>query len=72
MPVMNEHELRGAIENVRRGKLSRRNFTARMLALGLTAPMVAQMLASSGVAAAAQPDYKPTRRGGGGALKVLY
>jgi peptide/nickel transport system substrate-binding protein len=69
---MNEHELRGAIENVRRGKLSRRNFTARMLALGLTAPMAAQMLASSRVAAAAQPDYKPTRRGGGGALKVLY
>ena len=69
---MNEHELRGAIENVRRGKLSRRNFTSRMLALGLTAPMAAQMLASSGVAAAAQPDYKPTRRGGGGALKVLY
>jgi peptide/nickel transport system substrate-binding protein len=70
---MNEPELRGAIEDVRRGKLSRRTFTARMIALGLTAPMAMQMLASSGLAAAAaQPDYKPTRRGGGGALKVLY
>ena len=67
MPFMNESELRGAIEDVRRGKLSRRTFTARMIAFGLTAPMATQMLVSSGVAAsAAQPDYKPTRRGGGG------
>jgi peptide/nickel transport system substrate-binding protein len=73
MPFMNESELRGAIEDVRRGKLSRRTFTARMIAFGLTAPMATQMLVSSGVAAsAAQPDYKPTRRGGGGALKALY
>jgi peptide/nickel transport system substrate-binding protein len=70
---MNEHELRRVIENVRHGKLSRRNFTARMLALGLTAPMATQMLASSGVAlAATKPSYKPTTRGGGGALKVLW
>ena len=70
---MNEPELRGAIEDVRRGKVSRRAFTARMIALGLTAPMATQMLASSGVAAVATKlDYKPTRRGGGGALKVLW
>jgi peptide/nickel transport system substrate-binding protein len=70
---MNEHDLRGVIENVRRGKLSRRAFTHRMIGLGLTAPLAAQMLASSGVAMAAEDFvYKPTRRGGGGALKVLW
>jgi peptide/nickel transport system substrate-binding protein len=70
---MNEHDLRGLIEDVRRGKLSRRAFTRAMIAVGLTAPMAVQMLASSGVAMAAeQPVYRPTRRGGGGALKVLW
>ena len=70
---MNERELRGVIEDVRQGRLSRRAFTRRMIALGLTAPLAAQMLASSGVAVAAEkPIYKPTKRGGGGALKVLW
>ena len=44
-----------------------------MIALGLTAPLATQMLAFSGVAVAAEkPVYKPTKRGGGGALKVLW
>ncbi len=46
-----------------------------MIALGLTAPMAGQMLAFSGVPAAATESkfqYKPTKRGGGGALKVLW
>ena len=70
---MNEADLRGLIEDVRRGKLSRRAFTRAMIAVGLTAPMAVQMLASSGVAMAAeQPFYRPARRGGGGALRVLW
>ncbi|HEY7580331.1 MAG TPA: peptide ABC transporter substrate-binding protein [Acetobacteraceae bacterium] len=70
---MNEQDLRGLIEDVRRGKLSRRGFTRMMVGLGLTAPMATQMLAFSGVAVAAeQPVYKPTKRGGGGPLKVLW
>jgi peptide/nickel transport system substrate-binding protein len=70
---MNEQGLREVIEQVRRGKLSRRAFTLRMIGLGLTAPLAAQMLASSGVAVAAENEvYKPTKRGGGGALKVLW
>ena len=70
---MNERELRDVIDDVRQGRLSRRAFTRRMIALGLTAPLAAQMLASSGVAVAAEkPIYKPTKRGGGGALKVLW
>src|SRR5579872_1581645 len=71
--VMNERELREVIEDVRTGKLSRRAFTRGMISLGLTAPLAAQMLASSGVAMAAEDFiYKPTKRGGGGALKVLW
>lgn len=70
---MNEQDLRRLIEDVRQGTLSRRAFTRSMIALGLTAPMATQMLAYSGVAAAAeQPVYKPTKRGGGGTLKVLW
>jgi peptide/nickel transport system substrate-binding protein len=69
----NEQDLRGAIEDVKAGKLSRRMFTLQMLGLGLTAPLAAQMLCSAGVAmAATTTTYKPTRRGGGGALKVLW
>src|SRR5580698_1080113 len=70
---MDERHLRGVIEDVRRGKLSRRAFTLRMIGLGLTAPLAAQMLLASGVGAAAEtPVYKPTKRGGGGALKTLW
>ena len=70
---MTEQDLRGLIEDVRRGKLSRRAFTRTMIAFGLTAPMATQMLVYSGVAVAAeQPVYKPTKRGGGGTLKVLW
>ena len=50
---MNEQDLRGLIEDVRRGKLSRRAFTRTMVALGLTAPLATQMLAYSGIAVAA-------------------
>src|SRR5665213_3434065 len=71
--TMNEQHLRDVIEDVKLGRLSRRAFIVRMIGLGLTAPLAAQMLASSGVAVAANaPAYAPTKRGGGGALKVLW
>src|SRR5262249_16592866 len=42
-------------------------------ALGLTAPLASQMLASAGLAQVqTKSDYKPTKRGGGGALKCLW
>src|SRR6266550_4283158 len=70
---MDEQALRGLIGDVKAGKLSRRAFVQRMVAFGLTAPMATQILAHSGVAMAASSfDYKPTKRGGGGALKVLW
>ncbi|MGE0151722.1 MAG: peptide ABC transporter substrate-binding protein [Reyranellaceae bacterium] len=71
---MNERQLRSLVNKVKAGKLSRRAFITRMIALGLTAPMAAQMLNHAGVAQAqtAKHVYKPTKRGGGGALKVLW
>jgi peptide/nickel transport system substrate-binding protein len=70
---MNEQDLHGLVEDVRHGKLSRRAFALRMIALSLTAPMATQMLTFSGGAVASEkPVYKPTKRGGGGALKMLW
>jgi peptide/nickel transport system substrate-binding protein len=62
------------IDRVKRGRLSRRAFVQRMAAVGLTAPMATQLLAIGGVAMAQtkRPAYKPTKRGGGGLLKVLW
>ena len=70
---MDERKLRGLISRVKSGGLSRRGFVHRMLAAGLTAPMATQLLALGGVAMAQTTSpYKPTKRGGGGALKVLW
>ena len=60
-------------EAVGTGRLSRRSFMQRMLALGFTGPMATQLLVWHGVAQA-QADavpYKPTKAGGGGPLKIL-
>ena len=70
---MNERELRRLIGAVKGGKLSRRGFVQRMMAVGLAAPMATQLLAYSGVAMAqSRTPYKPTKAGGGGLLKVLW
>ena len=70
---MDERDLRGLLDKVKAGRMSRRAFVRRVAAVGLTAPMATQLLALSGVAMA-QPKstYKPTKRGGGGLLKVLW
>jgi peptide/nickel transport system substrate-binding protein len=70
---MQEEEIRSLIEQVRGGSLPRRGFIARMAAAGLTAPMAGTLLLNAGVAQAQTTlPYKPTRRGGGGALKMIY
>jgi peptide/nickel transport system substrate-binding protein len=70
---MDEHELRGLIRSVKAGTLPRREFMRTLAAFGLSAPVAAQLLAWSGSANAQQPFvYKPTKRGGGGALRLLY
>ena len=70
---MNEPELRALIEDVRTGALPRRSFIQQMVGLGLTAPMASMMLMHEGIAQTSpSPVYKPTKRGGGGPLKVLW
>jgi len=71
---MDERVLRGLIDQVKAGGMSRRAFVRRMAAVGLTAPMATQLLSFGGVAMAQSkaPPYKPTKRGGGGLLKVLW
>lgn len=70
---MREKEIRGLVEEVRDGSLSRRDFVRTLMAWGLSVPIAGHILANAGVAMAAyQPDYKPTKRGGGGALKLLW
>ena len=70
---MDERGLRGLIDQVKAGGMSRRAFVRRMAAVGLTAPMATQLLAFSGVAMAqTRSVYKPTKRGGGGLLKVIW
>ncbi len=70
---MKEQELRELIAEVKVGRMSRRAFVRSMVALGLTAPMASQMLDFCGVARAqSASQYTPTKRGGGGALKLLW
>ena len=74
---MNERQLRDLIDEVKSGRVSRRQFTLRMIGLGLTGLMASEMLGWSGVATAQSaalsvPPYKPTRRGGGGTLRLLW
>jgi peptide/nickel transport system substrate-binding protein len=70
---MQEKALRAMIARVKDGRMSRRAFVRRMVALGLTAPMAGLMLNRSGVAwAQSTSSYKPTKTGGGGPLKLLY
>ncbi|MBG9388446.1 peptide ABC transporter substrate-binding protein [Caenimonas aquaedulcis] len=71
---MNEAQLRRLVDDVHEGRLARRGFIQRMVSLGLTAPMAAQLLLNPGEAHAQAPAsvYKPTKRGGGGALKCLF
>ncbi len=70
---MNERDLRNQIADVKAGRLSRRDFVQWMMAVGLSAPMAGAMLAHSGVVQAAEPiEYKPTKAGGGGPLKLLF
>lgn len=59
---------------VHAGSLPRRQFVERMLGLGLGLPVAGALLMQAGVAQAqAQADfqYKPTRRGGGGTVRII-
>jgi len=73
---MTDQDLQQLIEQVRQGALPRRSFIERMLGLGLSLPMAGTLLLNAGVVNAQTPaqgtfKYKPTKRGGGGPLRVL-
>src|ERR1700756_2299415 len=70
---MDEHELRDLIAGVKAGRTSRRAFVRKMIGHGLTAPFASGLLAHAGLAQTpAQAEYKPTKAGGGGALRMLF
>lgn len=73
---MDEQTLRAWVRQVVNGEASRRDFMRTMVGLGLTGPLVANMLAAQTPAEAQtqQPadDFTPTKRGGGGKLRLLW
>ncbi len=70
---MNERNILSLIGKVKSGAISRRAFVDRMVAAGLTGPIAGMLLMHHGVAnSQAAPAYKPTKRGGGGTLKLIY
>jgi len=70
---MDERALHEVIGQIKTGRISRRAFIRAMTALGLTPSMAAGMLAAAGVARAqTRSTFTPTRRGGGGPLRVLW
>src|SRR5688572_7114074 len=57
---------------VKAGRMSRRAFVRLALGAGLTLPIAGMLMMHAGIASAAERQaYKPTRRGGGGELKLL-
>ena len=72
-PALDARALGEWADDVRAGRLPRREFVARLAALGVAVPVASALLSFAGVAQAqAQPSYRPTKRGGGGALKMLF
>lgn len=70
---MNENHLHSMIDDVRAGRMSRRELVCRLAAAGVSAPVVWHLLAHAGVAQAAEaPDFNPPQAGGGGVLKALF
>ena len=71
---MDEHAIRELVADVKTERLPRRRFLHTMLRAGLMMPMAANLLSAAGVSDA-QPrtaPAAPTRRGGGGQVRMLY
>src|SRR5262245_32966445 len=70
---MDEQTLRELIRHVQSGRLSRRLFMQTLVGLGLTGRLAAQLLATGTAHAQSRaPGFTPTRRGGGGPVRLLY
>src|SRR5437773_9522335 len=67
-----EPALRALIRDVTAGRLSRRRFVRTLLGLGLSGAMAALLLGPAAAARAQTPAPRLVRRGGGGALRLLY
>lgn len=65
--------LKAMIQAVHDGALSRRRFVQACGSLGLSLPVAGTLLLHAGLAGSqpTAPAYKPTRRGGGGVLRIL-
>jgi peptide/nickel transport system substrate-binding protein len=72
--MIDERVLSEWLERVRRRAVGRREFTRALLALGLTPALIAELLRSRGIAhaQAKRGTFTPSRRGGGGDLKMLW
>jgi peptide/nickel transport system substrate-binding protein len=74
--MIDERTLREWIRRVAHGKADRREFIRTMIGLGLTGPLIGNMLAASTPARAqmqkAADDLMPSKRGGGGKLRLLW
>jgi peptide/nickel transport system substrate-binding protein len=70
---MDEQALRELIAQVKHGHLTRRHFVQALGAVGVGLPMAGRLLGAAGVASAQprEPEFTPTRRGGGGTLRIL-
>src|SRR5437870_5331027 len=70
---LEEHELREWVRRVAHGEASRRHFLRTMLGLGLSGSLIADLLAPAAQdTSGAPPAFTPTRRGGGGKLRLLW
>jgi peptide/nickel transport system substrate-binding protein len=74
---LEEQELPAWARGVAHGEASRRDFIRTMLGMGVSGPLIAEMLGTYAPAAAqgtraAPPTFTPTRRGSGGKLRLLY
>lgn len=74
--MLDEKALREWVRSVTRGETSRRDFLRTMVALGVAGPLANSLLAAYAPAAAQTQapadDFVPTKRGGGGKLKLLW
>jgi peptide/nickel transport system substrate-binding protein len=67
---MDEQQLRGLIAAGKAGRVSRRALVRMLTGFGLTGPLANALLSGAGLAQPAA--YKPTKAGGGGALRTLF
>ena len=67
-------DLQARIERVRSGVLPRRRFIAQLAARGVAAPVASLLLLDAGIAQTPRSTaaWTPTKRGGGGTLKLLF